>query len=55
VKKIITNPTANSASATTIRHTTLYHRLPTTDQQIWIANQKAATAKLAKIATLKLM
>jgi hypothetical protein len=29
----------------------LYHRFPTTDQQSWIANQKAATAITPKITT----
>ncbi len=44
VKKIITNPSPNSPSATNSRHVTLYHGFPTTDQQSWIANQNAATA-----------
>jgi hypothetical protein len=44
VKKIITKPSPNNAKATNSRQTTLYHRLPTTDQQSCIANQNAATA-----------
>ncbi len=51
VKKIITNPTPNSTNAAKIRHTTLYHCFPTTDQQSWIANQNAATAVAPKITT----
>ncbi|HSY69498.1 MAG TPA: hypothetical protein VK813_12695 [Edaphobacter sp.] len=51
VKKIITNPNPNSASAANSLHNTLYHCFPTTDQQSWIANQNAATAIAPKIRT----